>query len=144
MAHLTMAVSPQLLDALLSPDGETRRHAEAALQALVNPCQEWMRALPELSEPHHTQLAAVLLRRSIMKVTDVCELQTLVPQLLRILDDKPVEDAVAEIPAVIALFDEMQAKQCCQMILSQLHAPVRHSPVPEVVCFCNYRLVLTP
>lgn len=126
-----MAISPDLLDALLSPDRFVRSRAEESLNSIANPCQEWIRVIPHLSHQHHVQLACVLLRRSLMKLTNVQELLALVDPLIQIISEKPVANALAEIPAVIDLFDGEQAKQSCQRILSQVHSPVRSSDVKK-------------
>jgi hypothetical protein len=79
-------ITPELLEALLSPDAAQRSHAETFFQGLnvSDRVQSLVtRLLANDMAPHLERLTAVLLRRDILKLTDVALLKELVSPLLQ-------------------------------------------------------------
>ena len=80
------SITPEVLEALLSPNGSVRQQAESHFHALTLTyrVQGLMgRLIDNASPPQHQLLSAVLLRRDILKLTDITMLQGLLSPLLQ-------------------------------------------------------------
>ena len=76
---MSTAITPDLLEALLSPNGHIRSHAEGVYQT-VSVLDRITGLVPLVTT---SLLAAVLLRREIVKLTSFHHLQELIPPLLQ-------------------------------------------------------------
>jgi hypothetical protein len=102
------SITPEVLEALLSPNGSVRQQAESHFHALTltDRVQGLMgRLVDTASPPQHQLLSAVLLRRDILKLTDITMLQELLSPLLRCFFASPdskmaVGHCLAEVVAV--------------------------------------------
>jgi len=117
-----MSITPELLDALLSPQADQRRAAEAHLQQMSDRCPALMQALGSVTQPHHQKLLCVLLRRDILRLTDLNALQSLGDPLLQAFQAlthcrTAVGDCLAEVCAVASFLDLGQGKMITQQIL---------------------------
>jgi hypothetical protein len=116
-----------LLEALVSPVGDQRRMAEAQWLAL-SPSERLGRLLVSDLVP----LAPIVLRREIMKLTDVTQLeQVLVALMHKMFAMKQQQHhyfyCAAEIAGVLAWLDGSASVKAVTMLLSQNPSEVRET-----------------
>jgi hypothetical protein len=98
-------ISQQVLDALLSPVAAQRQQAEAFLTTLSasDRSLSLLQAVGSNDLPPHLQhMAAVLLRRDILKSNDAPLLQSMIASLLQSYHRPAVGDCIAEVCAVLS------------------------------------------
>jgi hypothetical protein len=136
-------ISTDLLQALLSPDASQRQAAEAQLAQLSAEqcCTELLQALQQpqpqtLQQQHLVQLAAVLLRREIIALSDAAQVESLIEPLLLLLHSNSTSTALvaavgnclAEICASLQWLDSTTSIAAVQRIL-QVVSTLAHGVV---------------
>jgi hypothetical protein len=124
-------ITPELLDALLSPDTGRRSQAEAFFQSmdLLDRVQGLMNQLNHESLQIQL-LTAVLLRRDILKLTDANLLQKLIPPLLSSLSGRPqVGHCLAEVCATLSIIGNPAADKVLHQILSATEGPIKNGDI---------------
>ena len=136
-------ISSEVLDAILSPDAGRRSQAETILQSMsvVQRVQGFMNHLSttQASSPQTQMLAAVLLRRDILKLTDVAMLKELVSPLLSAFSTsasckQQVGHCLAEICAILS-FQTNAAETVLPTILSSIEGSLKQGDCSKVTRF---------
>jgi len=132
-------ITNELLDALLSPDAQRRRQAEEFLNSLSHKDQSWhlLQALTTqlqqssstdlLASRHYSQLLAVLLRRTLLQVTESDVLQSVIQSVLQLF----LYRAGSITPTVGKSLADCLAQACA--VLSFVHFDQAVSAVHQVV-----------
>jgi hypothetical protein len=127
-------ITPELLEALLSPDAGRRSQAETHYESLtvLDRVQGLMNHLNH--ESHQIQLLTpVLLRRDILKLTDVNILQQIVPPLLSSFAGRPhVGHCLAEVCATLSIIGAPTAEEVLKHILSAIEPSLRQGDVISI------------
>lgn len=127
-------ISSELLEALLSPDAGRRSQAETHFESLsvLDRVQGLMNQLNHES-PQMQLLTAVLLRRDILKVTDVNLLQKLVLPLLSSFEGRPhVGHCLAEVCATLSIIGSPSAPDVLKQILSAIEPALRRGDLVSI------------
>eukprot|EP00980_Cylindrotheca_fusiformis_P001646 scaffold374_cov124-Cylindrotheca_fusiformis.AAC.5 len=127
-------ITAELLEALLSSDTARRSQAEKHYESLtsLDRVQGLMNQLNHES-PQIQLLTAVLLRRDILKVTDVNLLQKLVLPLLSSFEGRPqVGHCLAEVCAILSIIGGPSAQQVLQQILSTIEPSLRRGDIVSI------------
>lgn len=140
-------ITPELLNALLSPDSGIRSQAETVLQSLsvVQRVQGLMNQLSldqtPTATPQTQLLAAVLMRRDILKLTDVSMLKELVVPLLSSFATcsscrHQVGHCLAEICSILS-FQSNVAETVLPMILSNIEGSIKQGDFASLKLLAN-------
>ena len=138
-------ISSEVLDAILSPDAGRRSQAETILQSMsvVQRVQGFMNHLSttQASSPQTQMLAAVLLRRDILKLTDVNMLKELVSPLLSAFSTsasckQQVGHCLAEICAILS-FQTNAAETVLPTILSNIEGSLKQGDIASLKLLAN-------
>jgi len=117
------SLTVEVLNALLSPDGNQRLQAEVYWKS-IEPDQrapqlvQLLQQQQAVSHYHLQQLAAVLLRRDILVLSNLELLAQFRDILIPLLEKPGVGDCLAEICAVQTVFNESDSIHTMQTILN--------------------------
>ena len=132
-------ITPELLDALVSPDGGLRSQAETVYQSMsVNERVEGLLAqLSNNSDERLQLLTAVLLRRDICKLSDANLLKQLAPPLLQSTAScrLQVGHCLTELCATLSLVGDVT--EVMPGILSSLQSPIQQGDVASLKFLAN-------